>query len=118
METDFDGTTQTISEGAHEGETQFSSPNAIEAGEDTEESAPEGDAKEQRGVHPCRNLCPWTGSRFHSFDFVARGFAEGQGRVWEARELPPGGKEKPQRGGRGRENEGRTIGDSPPDVVR
>ena len=61
------GQRKTISEGPMKGETKFSSPNAIEAGEDTEESAPEGDAKEQRGVHPCRNLCPWTGSQIPQF---------------------------------------------------
>ena len=93
------GATPTIREVANQGEAQFSSAIAIEA-----------------GVHPGCNLCPWSGSRFHSFVFTARGFTEGQGHVWEAPEPSPGGREEPQRGGRGSESEGRTIGGSPPDA--
>ena len=67
---------------------KFSSADAIKAGEH-EEGAPEGHSKEQSGVHPGCNLCPWSGSRSHSFVLVARGFAEGHGHVWEAREPSP-----------------------------
>ena len=109
------GTTPTIREVADEGEAQFSSANAIEAGE-LEEGAPEGHSKEQSGVYPGCNLCPWSGSRSHSFVLIARGFAEGQGHVWKAREPSPGGREEPQREGRESESEGHTIGGSPPVV--
>ena len=108
------GTTPIIREVAHEGEVQFSSANAIEAGEH-EEGAPEGHSKEQSGVHPGCNLCPLSGSRSHSFVFVARGSAEGEGHVWEAREPSPGGRKSPKEG-RASESEGRTIGGSPPVV--
>ena len=98
------GTTPTIREVAHEGDAELSSTNAPEAGAHTEEGAPEGDPQEQSGVHSGSNFCPWSGSRFHSFVFVAGGFAEGQGHVCEARESTPGGRKKPPREGRGSES--------------